>query len=76
MAIRDTNKGRHFISSPPAKMQKPPIGGPSGPPTGGTSPVNSAMNQTQDSGGNIFNPVQKPKSNSLAAAKKVKFYGK
>jgi hypothetical protein len=35
----------------------------------------SAMKQTRDSGGNIFNPVQKPKSNILAAAKKVPVAG-
>ena len=76
MANQAMESGRHFKNSPKAKVQQLPIGGPKGPPTYGTKPVNSAMNQAQDSGGKIFNPVQKPKSNSLAAAKSVKFYGK
>ena len=63
MANRNPNVGRHFTNSPPAKMQMPPIGGPQGPPTRGIKPANSRQNQAKDSGGKIFNPVQKPKSN-------------
>jgi hypothetical protein len=56
------------MSSPPAKSKMPPIGGPTGPKTRGIKPPNSRQNQTQDSGGNIFNPVQKPISNITPTA--------
>lgn len=74
MAARNTDVGRHFTSSPPAKSKMPPIGGPTGPKTNTTKPANSKMNQKQESGGGVFQPVQKPVAG--INGKRVNFYGK
>lgn len=56
MLTRDPKKGRSFIGAPIAKSGVSP-----------TSLGTTRQNQTRDSGGNIFNPDQKPKSNLVNA---------
>lgn len=52
MAFRDPNQGRRAMGSPFAKNTHKP-----------NSLGTTRMEQSPDSGGNVFNPVQKPISN-------------
>jgi hypothetical protein len=52
MAFRNTNVGRKFQGTPLAKNTHKP-----------SSLGSTAMEQSPDSGGNRFNPVQKPQAN-------------